>query len=752
MRRYRAFIPLALAFAQAAHAQVPAKIDFVRDVQPIFQTYCVGCHGPSQQMNGLRLDRRRDAMLGGTLPMIGPENAAGSRLYLRLIGSQYGLQMPPTGALSTEQISIIKAWIDQGAVWPDQASGETPPAPPDPKVASMLDALRNGDRRSFQRLLKADPQAASRKGINGSTPLMYAALYSDAATVRLLLESGANPNIRNDAGATALMWASDDAEKTRLLLENGADANARSSDGRTPLLTAADQYGASPVVKLLLNHGAKSSAKASENAVASGITPLAEAARAGDEASMRLLIEHGASIKDAGPQGLYFALHSNCAACRDLMIRSADRNFLNAAMLMNSPPRGDALDVKMLLDRGADANATDREGRTILMLAASSDALPTEGIQTLLERGADIHAKTAEGETALDLAKLRGQTPVVDLLIKAGARGSGALPGPAAKPVPATSPRAAVARSLTLLQRTDVTFLRKAGCVSCHNNSLTAMTVARARDNGIAVDDQIARKQLTAIGAYIESWRERVLQGQGIPGLSDTISYILLGMAAENYPPDRATDALARYLKGRQSPDGRWRIRDHRPPLETSDISLTAVSLRAIQAYGLKTQRPAYEKAIQLAARWLETAQPESTEDRTFQLLGLTWAGGNKESIRKAARALLAEQRSDGGWAQIPTLASDAYATGQALVALKDSGSLGVADSAYQRGTRFLLNTQFEDGSWYVRSRSIAIMPFFESDFPFGPDQWISAAATNWAAMALVAQVSDLRNINSRSR
>jgi hypothetical protein len=126
-------------------------------------------------------------------------------------------------------------------------------------------------------------------------------------------------------------------------------------------------------------------------------------------------------------------------------------------------------------------------------------------------------------------------------------------------------------------------------------------------------------------------------------------------------------------------------------------------------------------------------------EDRAFQLLGLTWAGGNKENIRKAARALLAEQRSNGGWAQIPTLESDAYATGQALVALQDSGALGASDPAYKRGIQFLMSTQFEDGSWYVRSRDIAIMPFFESDFPYGRDQWISVAGTNWATMALAS-------------
>ncbi len=96
--------------------------------------------------------------------------------------------------------------------------------------------------------------------------------------------------------------------------------------------------------------------------------------------------------------------------------------------------------------------------------------------------------------------------------------------------------RAAVERSLPLLQRNDATFLKKAGCVSCHNNTLTALTVATARSRGLRVDDQIARQQLTTIAAYIDSWRERALQGMAIPGEADTVSYILLGMAAEQYP------------------------------------------------------------------------------------------------------------------------------------------------------------------------------------------------------------------------
>jgi squalene cyclase len=130
--------------------------------------------------------------------------------------------------------------------------------------------------------------------------------------------------------------------------------------------------------------------------------------------------------------------------------------------------------------------------------------------------------------------------------------------------------------------------------------------------------------------------------------------------------------------------------------------------------------------------------QPKTNEDRVFQLLGLAWAGGHHDAVRQAARDLLARQRADGGWGQHASLASDAYATGQAHVALKETGTLAVTDPAYQRGVVFLLSTQLEDGSWPVKSRSIAFQPYFESGFPHGYDQWISAAATNWASMALV--------------
>lgn len=729
--------------AGGASAGEPAKVDFVRDVQPLFRAHCTGCHGAKQQKNGFRLDRRRDALRGGTFNQIGPGNAEASSLYLRLVGDRFGPQMPPDGPLSPEQIAVIKTWIDQGAVWPDGASGETPAPPPDPKATRLMDVLRDGDWVAFRKLLRDEPQAASRKGPGGSTPLMYAVLYGDAESVRLLLDAGADPNLRNEAGATALMWAVDDMDKTRLLIRGGADVNARSDDERTPLFIAAARPGSYDVVKLLLDHKANPSLVVNRYGP---MTPLRLAAESGDEALLRLLLERGADAKAMGGVfPLLAAIKVNDLGCMTLMLKTADRGALKGSGLFLVPPFGspaalrDPKAVKAFFEAGADAAIRDPEGRTLLMLAVGSDDVPVETVQTLIRLGGDVNATTRDGRTALDFAWQAGRTPVVDYLVKSGAKRGRERVLSNVKPKPAVSARAAVERSLPLLQRADVTFLRKSGCVSCHNNSLTAMTVASARKAGIAVDEKVAKSQRKEIGEYLEVWRERALQGMGIAGDSNTVNYLLAGLAAEAYPPDEATDAMARYLKNDQMPDGRWRLIANRPPLESSEFEVAAVSLRALQVYAPKANRADYERAMWRAADWLRTARPRTTADRAFQLLGLAWAGDSKDLLKKLATELLAEQRKDGGWAQLPTMTSDAYATGQALAALHRSGAVAAAGPDYRRGVKYLLSTQLEDGSWHVRTRSVPFQPYFESGFPHGPDQWISAAATNWASQALIA-------------
>jgi len=211
-----------------------------------------------------------------------------------------------------------------------------------------------------------------------------------------------------------------------------------------------------------------------------------------------------------------------------------------------------------------------------------------------------------------------------------------------------------------------------------------------------------------------------------------------LGLAAEGYPSDPVTDIWARYVKNNQSPDGGWKCLSLRPPLESSDFEVTAASIKSLKAYGLKSQRADYDKAVERAIHWLETARPVSTEDHVFKILGLIWGGGSQAAIRTTGEQLLALQRTDGGWGQTKALSSDPYATGQALVALHEARTLAADSKAYRRGIEYLLHSRLEDGSWLVVSRAAAIQPYFDSDFPHGPDQFISAAASNWASMALL--------------
>jgi mono/diheme cytochrome c family protein len=113
---------LALTGVTAGELPPPASapIDFQRDVQPIFAQRCYGCHGPALQTSGFRLDDAAAALKGGNSgPAIKPGDSASSPLILRAAHAAGQTPMPPGGAaLTPQQIGILRAWIDQGAKWP----------------------------------------------------------------------------------------------------------------------------------------------------------------------------------------------------------------------------------------------------------------------------------------------------------------------------------------------------------------------------------------------------------------------------------------------------------------------------------------------------------------------------------------------------------------------------------------------------------------------------------------------------------
>lgn len=100
------------------------KVDFVKDIQPIFAQNCLGCHGPKRQESQVRWDNREIAMQGGERGAdIIPGKSSESRLIHFVGGLDPDLVMPPKSApLTAEQIGLLRAWIDQGASWPESAS------------------------------------------------------------------------------------------------------------------------------------------------------------------------------------------------------------------------------------------------------------------------------------------------------------------------------------------------------------------------------------------------------------------------------------------------------------------------------------------------------------------------------------------------------------------------------------------------------------------------------------------------------
>jgi mono/diheme cytochrome c family protein len=115
-----------IALLVAADSGLPpaakTKADFARDIVPLFEKHCFVCHGPQQQMSGLRLDQKSAALKGGhSGVVIVPRDSAGSRL-IRLVGGVDASKkvMPPMGArLTAAEIGLLRAWIDQGAEWPE---------------------------------------------------------------------------------------------------------------------------------------------------------------------------------------------------------------------------------------------------------------------------------------------------------------------------------------------------------------------------------------------------------------------------------------------------------------------------------------------------------------------------------------------------------------------------------------------------------------------------------------------------------
>ena len=292
------------------------------------------------------------------------------------------------------------------------------------QVSPLQKAVKEGDSVAVQTLLSQGADVNAKDVINGMAALHFAAQGGNEAVVRMLVEHGADVNIKslnlrtfpNDhRGGTALHsaaeYGNEDIIQVLLLIESGADVSARSTPGRTPLHEAS-RNGQVNAAKLLIENGALIDAQ-DEN----GWSLLHEASRLYDKERApgkleiaKLLLDHGANIEStanrSGITPLLTAVHSNFIAMVQLLMdKGANFKFQNGLGLtaLHIAASSDHVIVRMLLDAGADTEVKDHEDETPLHKAARWGSLKV--IRLLLERGADVRAINKDGQDALQVTQ-----------------------------------------------------------------------------------------------------------------------------------------------------------------------------------------------------------------------------------------------------------------------------------------------------------------------------------------------------------
>lgn len=557
-----------------------------------------------------------------------------------------------------------------------------------------------------------------------ATLLFAAVVAAQAATVHEANTILFDAARRGDVGAT------------RAAIESGASVNAFNPMGQTAMIMAAARPGGDAVVKVLLDAGAdpntadKTPSLTPNGIFSGGNTALIEAARIRDGKSLRLLLAaktdpNGRNAHGATPLA-YAVLAGNTDNARALLAAKADVNARlddGTTPLMVAIQRDSMELVSLLLDSGADVVTPDKAGNTPLMWAAYSETGSAAILERLVKAGAKADAKNAKGETAVDWARPRGNTEAVAFLTREAARqlATGTIRDAAQKAIP-------------LLQTSSIQFFKVSGCASCHNQSLPAMALKSARANGLTVNEELGAQQRKMVAGFLKPLGGLMTATpHSVPDAPATLSYLLMGLMADD-PQNDQVPTLVQTISSMQRTDGSFPGMAPRPPMTNSDVNATAMAVIALQETGI-----ADPTRIAAAVNWLKAAKPTAVTDQALRVWALASGKAPHSEVGRAAKALMAEQRADGGWASLPRMDSDAYSTGLALQALRQAGAINVKDESYRRGLFYLVSTQKHDGTWHVATRAFPIQPYKESGFPYGKDQWISAAATSYALLSLSA-------------
>ncbi|KAL7932079.1 putative ankyrin repeat-containing protein [Trichoderma chlorosporum] len=294
------------------------------------------------------------------------------------------------------------------------------------RTALMWATERDEEQDAVVRVLLENRASPNKRDyMDGRTALMRAILQNHTTVMELLLGSGADINVKDEAGVTPLMLAVEGGHTMAAsrLITLGANVNAQDCSQKWTALTRAVERNNEELLCLLLDNGAEIDARCTSQQD----TALIKASEEGRQSIVRLLLDRGADVNArdwADRTALMRAVDRDQeAVVRLLLERRADINvnsWEEGTALMRAARRGNAAVVELLLASGADVNVKDQfRGRDALIAATTADHAPV--VQLLLDHGADANACGLRGETALMAAAERGNDFVTLLLLSRGA-------------------------------------------------------------------------------------------------------------------------------------------------------------------------------------------------------------------------------------------------------------------------------------------------------------------------------------------
>lgn len=296
---------------------------------------------------------------------------------------------------------------------------------------------------------------------------------------------------------------------------------------------------------------------------------------------------------------------------------------------------------------------------------------------------------------------------------------------------------ATIDRGLGFLVKDALAWKEGHKCASCHHAGLVICSMREAKLFGHAVDEPVLAELTKWVAESGDGKFGQTRPASAPQAASPKAIYFALALGADPKPDAAAEKGLKLLLKTvevEQTENGSWAAwPGTRPPIfGDSDESLTALATLAVlpaAATGDVQAKAARDQGVQWLVETKTDDDPQSIALRLVLWKRLDRPAKEWEPLVKSIRD---RQNEDGGWSQTKDMASDAWATGQALYALAHAG-IKPNEAAIARGQDFLIKTQRKDGSWSMTSRPTE--PGGKGSTSLIP---ITGAGSAWAVLGLV--------------